>query len=662
MPIDSPGHTATPTPAVHVEAKITPRAVVLGLVMGVAVCAIVAWAEYVTGTIMIGFLQIPPVAVALLFLVVLANRLVGWLWPGLGLRPAELAVIYVMMVLASMIASRGLTEDLYPAQVGLSYFATPANHWRDLFFGHLKPWLVPWDTQRSTIEPLVRYYYEGLRPGGSVPWASWLLPTGVWLILVGLVYTAFMGMAAVVYKLWADEEHLSFPLTRLPLELITEQTGVDDFLRNKLMWIGFALPVLYFGMNGLHAIWPQFPHITPYHQLRFEGMPWTNIRTTTMWFSLAGVGLFYLLPSEMSLSLWFFFLFARFQELVAGIVVGPVAGAAHAASARFVADETTGVCFALVGLMVYTGWVRVRDIWQRQARGEADAGNTLVGFRTAAWLVGLAVVGIVIWWYVAGGSVAVALVEFGIYMFVQAVIMARATSDAGVPMTEGSFTPFDVWGYFGRRSKVGPTNLTLLAFSNALFSRDLRGITLTGMLDAQSMADGVHLQRRKLAWVVVVVLLVAILASGYIHLALSYQRGGVTMYSYTYRGNNIQFWREHTPLVEGVDEYQPSRPIWFALGIVLCAFLGMMRRLYVWWPLHPLGAALSVTWIMIVFWFPALVAWVAKSIITRYGGSRIYMQLRPLFLGLIFGEFFMAVFWTTISFAFDTNAPLFPWP
>jgi hypothetical protein len=87
-----------------------------------------------------------------------------------------------------------------------------------------------------------------------------------------------------------------------------------------------------------------------------------------------------------------------------------------------------------------------------------------------------------------------------------------------------------------------------------------------------------------------------------------------------------------------------------------------MRRMFVWWPLHPLGAALSVTWIMCVFWFPALVAWLVKVVITRYGGLKAYLKLRPLFLGLIFGEFLMAVFWTLISFLFGTAAPLFPWP
>jgi len=70
-----------------------------------------------------------------------------------------------------------------------------------------------------------------------------------------------------------------------------------------------------------------------------------------------------------------------------------------------------------------------------------------------------------------------------------------------------------------------------------------------------------------------------------------------------------------------------------------------MRARYTWWPLAPLGFALSGSWSMIVFWFPIFVAWILKSVLLRYGGMKVYMRLKPLFLGLILGEFSQAVLW-----------------
>ena len=81
-----------------------------------------------THLVSLGNLQMPPVAVCLLFLLVLGIRLVGRLWPRLRLRPAELAVAYVMMLVAAMVSSIGVTEALYPALAYPRYFADAGNN------------------------------------------------------------------------------------------------------------------------------------------------------------------------------------------------------------------------------------------------------------------------------------------------------------------------------------------------------------------------------------------------------------------------------------------------------------------------------------------------------------------------------------------------------
>lgn len=126
---------------------VTPRSVVLGLLTSAVAIATVIWAEYAQGTIQIGYLQIPPVAVGLLFLVVLLNRLAGWIWPRMRLRPAEIIVIYVMLLFSSMVASRGVGQRLWSTMVSVNYYASPANHWQQLYFPNIKPWLVPWNPE-----------------------------------------------------------------------------------------------------------------------------------------------------------------------------------------------------------------------------------------------------------------------------------------------------------------------------------------------------------------------------------------------------------------------------------------------------------------------------------------------------------------------------------
>src|ERR1051325_11426076 len=109
------------------------RPLILGTVGIVVVVFIVTWAELVTGKIMIGFLQLPTVVLPLLFLLIVVNALVRRAAPRAALSAPEIAVIYLMMVIASMIASRGLMEDLLPTLVAVNYFASPSNHWKELF-------------------------------------------------------------------------------------------------------------------------------------------------------------------------------------------------------------------------------------------------------------------------------------------------------------------------------------------------------------------------------------------------------------------------------------------------------------------------------------------------------------------------------------------------
>src|SRR5262249_31943615 len=142
--------------------KITARSLLLGLVAVAAVVFIVSWAELVTGQIMIGFLQLPPVVLSLLFLMVLLNRAVARSGRAWALAPPELAVVHLMMLVAAMISSRGLMEKLLPTLVGQNYYADETNNWASLYFPHVKQWLVPWNPTSGGKQWVAVRFFEGL--------------------------------------------------------------------------------------------------------------------------------------------------------------------------------------------------------------------------------------------------------------------------------------------------------------------------------------------------------------------------------------------------------------------------------------------------------------------------------------------------------------------
>tara|TARA_Y100000588_G_scaffold355834_1_gene411451 strand:- start:394 stop:753 length:360 start_codon:yes stop_codon:yes gene_type:complete len=95
-----------------------------------------------------------------------------------------------------------------------------------------------------------------------------------------------------------------------------------------------------------------------------------------------------------------------------------------------------------------------------------------------------------------------------------------------------------------------------------------------------------------------------------------------------------------------------SGEAWLFMGIggAIMVLLMWMRQSFLWWPLHPLGYAISANWKTGHIFCSALVAWGLKLLILRFGGAKQYQNLKPFFLGLILGEIVAAGMWLVIDY------------
>ncbi len=78
---------------------------------------------------------------------------------------------------------------------------------------------------------------------------------------------------------------------------------------------------------------------------------------------------------------------------------------------------------------------------------------------------------------------------------------------------------------------------------------------------------------------------------------------------------------------------------------------GMMwaRAHFLWFPLHPLGLMMGLSYPVSRLWFSIFFGWACKCLIMRFGGVDSYRKLTPAFLGLILGEVVMIIFWLLID-------------
>lgn len=652
---------APETPA---RAGISLRAILIGVVLVLVVCFIVTWAELVNGRIQIGFLQMPPVVIGLFFFLMLANRAMQSIRVKLRLTAAELMMIYCMMLVAAMISSRGVMEKVIPLLLTTNYFANSSNRWQDLFFPNLKKWIVPFDPNGPPQQLISLRFWERLRAGEHIPWGAWAIPLTAWGVLVLLVIFAFLCLAAILRKQWVDNEKLAFPLSQPPLELVREEAG-DSILKNKLLWGGAALAAGVFAFNGLHNWYPNIPALPLRITLNdyLVNPPYNCLTYFPLYISFAAIGFFFLLPSDLLFSLWFFHLLSRLQSVIAASFNMQLEGMPMYGEHLFLSYQTAGAYIVISAYLFYIAMPHLKKV-ARAAVGleKADDEGEFMPYRFAFWGLFACLAGIVFWCYMAGMSPWVALLEFGVFIFVTALIMARSTAEGGLLMTETTFRPVDLYRLFAPVHSLGPANMTLLAFMDTAFLRDQRGLLLTGFLDGLKISDRSGVRRRSLLGVFLIGILTALLVAGALQIYLPYTRGGNTMYSWIYfSSNQLGLW-EYQGHMQWAAPRTWQGPVFFAVGIIFTIFLTYMRAMFYWWPLHPLGYALCVSWSMTVFWFSCFVAWLVKALILRYGGMRLYLKARPWFLGMILGEFGMAVIWTLISVFTNTPTPEFPWP
>ena len=571
-------------------------------------------------------------------------------------------------LLTALTTSRGLMERWFATMVAINYYATPANRWDTTFFPHVPQWAVPWDVKGEPQDYVVRAFYEGLRPGAPIPWKAWVSPTLAWMPVILALLLSYAFIASILRRQWIDNEKLSFPLVHLPVELARGQSEGKSFFANPLVWIGFALPTIVFTLNGLHKIYPVIPEIPVQYRLNDTfnamGRPWRDLGQTTAYCSMAAVGFGYFLPAEILLSLWGFFVLLRIQNsLFSAFGAAPEAMPLYPTT-LWNGYQVMGAYLVLVGFFIKSALPHLRHVWACTvgvARDDEE-GREFLPYRVS--VIGLAIATTVaVWWFAKlGMSTWMAVVQFVIFVFVVVIVMARSVSEGGMLMTETSFRPVDLVRMFTRVSNLGPSTLTALSFTDAAFTRDLRGNLLSTFMDGLKMTDLVKLDRRHLFGAIAIALCVTFIVGSALHMIIPYQRGAITLYGYSYRWNAFAAFQHFQPAMETPGTYDARLPVFFGSGVLAALALSVMRARYTWWPLAPLGLALSGSWSMIVFWFPILIAWLVKGLLVHYGGMKTYLRLRPLFLGLILGEFSQAVIWASVASIWRLPAPFFPWP
>lgn len=621
---------------------LTLKAVLTGVAGVIIICAVEPYNSfYARGTHLVD--SYFPIGAFFLFLIIILTNLVLKLKKSsYGFTPAELLVIWSMMIVIEAIPYSGLIRYLFPILVAPTYFATPENEWQALFKPYLSDWIVPKD------EHAIKQFYEGLPSGEPVPWGAWLKPLIAWSVFVIVIYFVMLCLSVILRKQWVEKERLSFALVRIPAQMAQQPESsklLNSFLSNRLMWLSAIFPVALHTLNGLHGYFSAVPNLPLYPgpYLRFTEKPWTALSGIHLSIFFSVIGFAYIIPTEISFSIWFFYLFYRMQGVVFNAFAVPI----EQRTAAF----RQGMGAYLV-MTVYIFWLskeHLSDIFHKtfSAESDVDDEDEPLPYRWAVLGLVLSMLVLVVMCNAAGMSLWVSICIL-LAFFSIVIIISWLVSSAGLIFTEQTFLPSEYIKSIAGSSLLSPSDLTLLAIEGNL-TYDMLAVMMPNFMNSFKISDYGKLRRRSLTVAIAIAVFVGLLVSYYSFFNLTYHYGGLNLEYHCYISSPQRFLREAASAMQYPTSTNFKELLLLLGGAGFMGFMLLMRYRFIWWPLHPAGYLMHLTWIAGVVWFSFFLGWFLKYVILKFGGVGEYRRLRPLFLGAVVGESIIGVIWVIIN-------------
>ena len=630
--------------------RITTRAIIIGLICATLECLIAPYNDYVIGNIFLagGHFPVGPFFV-ITALILFFNVIIRKIYPSGALRQSEVITIWCIMIVAVGIPSTGLMRYALSPMVAYKYRATRENDWENLFHQYIPYWRVVLDRKA------IYSFYEGLLPGESLPWLAWLSPVLIFSVYVTILYFVMICLSVLLRKQWVENEKCTFPLVRLPVEMSTEPKGIiSSFFKNPALWLGFAFPVFLHTMNGIHAFFPKFPHIPRDFWLNdhLVERPFNLLKPFQIVIFWSMVGFSYLLTLDVSFSLWFFFLFYKFQCLIGGMLgfqLGSGPGVQWTGRS-FSAAQEAGACLTFVVITLIKSRHHVKNMFlQSLNQTELDKTSTRDDTPTIT-MIGLliGITGLVFFNHLMGMSVPFALAFVLLLLSIYIALTWQVVS-GGIPFVNPSFSPQSIFLSVLGTERISPSSTTALLMHPVCLTLDLREVMMPNIMNSLKAADEVKVKRNQLLIALGASMVIGLVVSYYSSLTISYQHGA------PYTGGSGYLYQLESLLLnpkKGTDWVNTG---FIFFGGLFTLWLMWMRQIFLWWPFHPIGYMMLSAWASFKLWFSIFLGWLMKITIVKYGGLKAYRSARPIFLGLVLGEMVCAGLWAIIGMVTGTS-------
>ncbi|BCM89604.1 hypothetical protein IAD21_01451 [Abditibacteriota bacterium] len=670
--ISAPPDVTVPSSRVEAASTrgVTTRVVILCLVLAAFFGYVLPVIDYKLYNTFLGATHLPPGAVGvLLVLMVVVNPLLKLVSKQLAFTREESLTVYITCLFSSLVPGHGAETLIIPALLSPFYNATPTNKWLEWLVPYVKPWMTPALKSNNTLNnEVLQGWYQGLPPGASIPWGAWLVPLAVWMTMVLISYYMMACLSVILRRQWAQNEALAFPLLRLPLEMVESPSSsrrdesTVSFWRNNLMWIGFAVSFFIQTMKGLNSYYsdlvPDFPlslNFGPY----LSDPPWNQMDGIYLQIFPIAIGITYLLSSEVALSLWTGYWFIKLQYVIGyfcGYRTGAMMGSDFSYGKAFAGFEVQGAYWMYLLLLMWTAREHLRHVFLRaigRIKAREDEGSEMMSYPRAFWGFVASFLILTAFARAAGVRLDIALTIWVSYL-VFAIVLTRIAVEGGLLFLLHDSQPL---GMIARMLPGGgagwmslQNGLAPAALIQGGFIVHMRGFILPSFLHSFKLAHDQKIAPRRLGWLLAGVIVVSVAVSWITCVRLGYDNGGLSLansgWATALSQRSIVFLRAMT----GEPKTSTSFNVfWFGIGAVLTFLMMFARARLSWFPFHPAGLLMSLTWPGAALWGSIFIGWALKTLILRFGGPDTYRKATPFFLGLALGDVISIFLWLAID-------------
>ena len=436
-------------------------------------------------------------------------------------------------------------------------------------------------------------------------------------------------------------------------------------MRNKTLWIGFAIAAGIDIINGSNYIYPNVLSIPV--KMRnisylFSEKPWSAIGWLPISFYPAFIGLTFFIPLSLSFSAWFFYLFYKIQRIIGSIIgLSTLPGFPNNDS------QSSGAYLALSIIVLWGAKAHLRNIFlsffgksKADAKPHSHDVDEPMRYRTAILGLALGILFIIFFCLRAGMTFWIILVFFAIYYAI-ATAVTRMRAELGSPIHDlHTVGPDQIMTDFAGTRRLGNADLGMFSLF-WFFNRSHYSDIMPHQLEGFKIAEKVSIDNKKILYSMIIAVIIGIPSTLWAVLHLMYKFGASTGVIGYHAGtaresfDRLQRWLTYPTLTNW-------GAVGFAsVGFLFTMFLMVMRGRFIWWPFHPVGYAIAGSWAMGTIWVPIFISWIAKRTIIRYGGAKAHRQAIPFFVGLILGEFVIGSLWSIIGIALNIQTYKF-WP